>query len=51
MNGNGAPPPAANGFTRVRVLSSDAVDPNDQLEMEMRQAQEQEQDGDVNMTG
>ncbi|KAG7287696.1 hypothetical protein NEMBOFW57_007209 [Staphylotrichum longicolle] len=49
MNGNGAPPPAANGFTRVRVLSSDAVDPNDQLEMEMRQAQEQ--DGDVSMTG
>lgn len=49
MNGNGAPPPAANGFTRVRVLSSDAVGPNDQLEMEMRQAQEQ--DGDVSMTG
>lgn len=47
MNGNGAP--AANGFTRVRVLSSDAVDPNDQLEMEMRQAQEH--DGDVSMTG
>jgi DNA polymerase epsilon subunit 4 len=47
MNGNGSP--AANGISRGRVLSSDAVDPNDQLEMEMRQAQQQ--DEDVDMTG
>ncbi len=47
MNGNGAS--GANGFSRARVLSSDAVDPNDQLEMEMRQAQQH--DEDVNMTG
>ena len=47
MNGHGSP--AANGVPRGRVLSSDAVDPNDQLEMEMRQAQQH--DGDVDMTG
>ncbi|KAK4155029.1 hypothetical protein C8A00DRAFT_42336 [Chaetomidium leptoderma] len=47
MNGNGSP--AANGLSRSRVLSSDAVDPNDQLEMEMRQAEQH--DGDVDMTG
>jgi hypothetical protein len=39
----------ANGVSRGRVLSSDAADPNDQLEMEMRQAQQT--DGDVDMTG
>ncbi len=44
MNGNGS-----NGFSRSRVLSSDAADPNDQLEMEMRQAQQH--DEDVSMTG
>ncbi|KAL2133316.1 hypothetical protein VTI74DRAFT_2546 [Chaetomium olivicolor] len=38
-----------NGISRVRILSSDAIDPNDQLEMEMRQAQGH--DGDVDMTG
>lgn len=46
MNGNA---PSANGLTRVGVLSSDAIDPNDQLETEMRQAQQQ--DEDVDMTG
>ncbi|KAK4141064.1 histone-fold-containing protein [Dichotomopilus funicola] len=46
---------ATNGASRSsgagssKVLSSDAVDPNDQLELEMRQAQEH--DGDVDMTG
>jgi hypothetical protein len=44
VNGSGA-----NGVSRGRVLSSDAADPNDQLEMEMRQAQQT--DGDVDMTG
>jgi hypothetical protein len=48
MNGHSSSP-AANGLSRGRVLSSDAVDPNDQLEMEMRQAQQH--DEDVNMTG
>jgi hypothetical protein len=48
MNGHGSPA-VANGVPRGRVLSSDAVDPNDQLEMEMRQAQQH--DGDVDMTG
>ncbi|KAK4041724.1 hypothetical protein C8A01DRAFT_45157 [Parachaetomium inaequale] len=46
---NGAASPAANGFSRGRVLSSDAVDPNDQLETEMKQAQQN--DEDVDMTG
>ncbi|KAK4234634.1 histone-fold-containing protein [Achaetomium macrosporum] len=48
INGNGSP--ATNGFSRSRVLSSDAADPNDQLELEMRQAQRSD-DGDVDMTG
>lgn len=47
MNGHASP--AANGVSRGRVLSSDAADPNDQLETEMRQAQQH--DGDVDMTG
>lgn len=47
---NGTASPAANGLSRGRVLSSDVVDPSDQLEMEMRQAQ-QHHDGDVDMTG
>jgi hypothetical protein len=48
VNGNGS---AVNGAaSRSRVLSSDAADPNDQLELEMRQAQ-QSHDGDVDMTG
>ena len=47
---NGAASSAANGFPpRGRVLSSDAVDPNDQLETEMKQAQQN--DEDVDMTG
>lgn len=46
MNGTA---PSANGLTRVGVLSSDAIDPNDQLQTEMRQAQQQ--DEDVDMTG
>ncbi|KAK4126618.1 histone-fold-containing protein [Parathielavia appendiculata] len=45
LNGNGV-----NGLSRgARVLSSDAADPNDQLETEMRQAHQD--DGDVDMTG
>lgn len=47
-NGSGAAT-TTNGFSRVRILSSDAIDPNDQLEMEMRQAEGN--DGDVDMTG
>jgi len=47
---NGTTSPAANGLSQGRVLSSDVVDPSDQLEMEMRQAQ-QHHDGDVDMTG
>ncbi|KAK3294624.1 histone-fold-containing protein [Chaetomium fimeti] len=47
MNGTASP---ANGLARGAVLSSDAADPNDQLETEMRQAQEHD-DGDVDMTG
>ena len=46
MNGTASP---ANGLSRAGVLSSDAIDPNDQLETEMRQAQQQ--DEDVDMTG
>jgi hypothetical protein len=48
MNGRTASP-TANGLPRGRVLSSDAVDPNDQLETEMKQAQQN--DEDVDMTG
>ncbi|KAK4099621.1 histone-fold-containing protein [Parathielavia hyrcaniae] len=44
VNGNGV-----NGLSRGRVLSSDAADPNDQLETEMREAHRN--DGDVDMTG
>lgn len=48
VNGNASP--ATNGLSRSRVLSSDAADPNDQLELEMRQAQ-RSHDGDVDMAG
>jgi hypothetical protein len=50
VNGN-APPAAANGLSRSRVLSSDAADPSDQLELEMRQAQRANDDEDVDMAG
>jgi hypothetical protein len=50
INGNGHASPAANGISRSRVLSSDAVDPSDQLELEMRRAQRSD-DEDVDMTG
>ncbi|KAK3306861.1 histone-fold-containing protein [Chaetomium strumarium] len=50
VNGNGHASPATNGISRSRVLSSDAADPNDQLELEMREAQRSD-DGDVDMTG
>ncbi|KAK3901619.1 histone-fold-containing protein [Staphylotrichum tortipilum] len=49
MNGHGSNGLSVNGLSRSRMLSSDAADPNDQLEMEMRQAQRM--DEDVDMTG
>ncbi|KAK3391044.1 histone-fold-containing protein [Podospora didyma] len=46
INGSGS----GSGFSRRRVLSLDAADPNAQLELEMRQAQSQQSlDGDVEM--
>lgn len=51
MNGSGPSPPT-NGFSRSRVLSSDAAEPNAQLEADMIQARSQGgNDNDVDMTG
>ncbi|KAK4226377.1 DNA polymerase epsilon subunit C [Podospora fimiseda] len=45
--GGSSSSPATNGFARSRILSSDAGDPNEQLQMEMTQHSQE----DVDMTG